>query len=99
METKNWYVYMVECSDGTIYTGITNNIAERIIKHNTGKGAKYTRARNPVILKAYWPYKQKAEAAKAEYAFKKLTRIQKMELISRFNLKGSKSFLRGSAKK
>jgi putative endonuclease len=78
---------MVECSDGTIYTGITNNVAERIIKHNAGKGAKYTRARGPVVLKAWWPYKQKSEAAKAEYAFKQLTRKQKMEMISHFKVR------------
>ncbi|MBX9850451.1 MAG: GIY-YIG nuclease family protein [Cytophagaceae bacterium] len=85
-ETINtqWFVYMVECSDGTIYTGITNNIAQRIAKHNSGKGAKYTRARTPVVLKAFWTYKFKSEAAKAEYAFKQLTREEKMELIIRF---------------
>jgi putative endonuclease len=76
---------MVECSDGTIYTGITNNVEERIAKHNTGKGAKYTSGRNPVILKAYWVYKQKSEAAKVEYAFKKLSRKQKMEMIRGFD--------------
>jgi putative endonuclease len=84
MGNKNWYVYMLECSDGSIYTGITNDLTTRILKHNSGKGAKYTRARIPVILKAYWVYNLKSEAAKAEYAFKKLPRIQKMELISNF---------------
>jgi putative endonuclease len=77
---------MVECSDGTIYTGITNNVEERINKHNSGKGAKYTRARIPVVLRAWWPYKQKSEAAKAEYAFKKLNRKQKMEIILVFDI-------------
>ena len=80
---KCWFVYMVECSDGTIYTGITNNIEQRIIKHNSGKGAKYTRARIPVVLKAYWTYDLKSEAAKAEYAFKQLSREEKMELIAK----------------
>jgi putative endonuclease len=81
METQSWYVYMVECSDGTIYTGITNDLDARIIKHNSGKGAKYTRGRTPVKLKATWTYKLKSEAAKAEYAFKKLSRAEKMKLI------------------
>lgn len=77
-----WYVYMLECSDGTIYTGITNNIEARILKHNSGKGAKYTRSRTPVKLKAQWMYEIKSEAAKAEYRFKKLSRLKKLELIN-----------------
>jgi len=77
-----WYVYMVECSDGTIYTGITNNIEARITKHNSGKGAKYTRGKTPVVLKAFWQYEIKSEAAKAEYAFKKLPREHKLKLIN-----------------
>jgi putative endonuclease len=86
METKAWYVYMLECSDGTIYTGITNDIAARVIKHNSGKGAKYTRVRRPVRLKACWEYGLKSEAAKAEYAFKRLSRAEKMKLIKNYKL-------------
>ena len=81
MEIKPWYVYMVECADGTIYTGITNDVEARIIKHNSGKGAKYTRTRGPVKLKACWSFEFKSEAAKAEYAFKQLSRAEKMKLI------------------
>ena len=77
-----WWVYMVECSDGSIYTGITNDLDARIDKHNSGKGAKYTRGRTPVVLKANWEYELRSEAAKAEFAFKKLSRMEKMELIS-----------------
>jgi putative endonuclease len=91
MEIKSWYVYMVQCSDGTIYTGITNDIEARIVKHNSGKGAKYTRNRIPVKLKACWPYELKSEAAKAEYAFKQLSRIQKMKLIRDYKSEASKS--------
>jgi len=76
-----WYVYMIECSDGSIYTGITNRIEDRIAKHNAGKGAKYTRSRTPVVLKACWTYESKSEASKAEYAYKKLAREQKIKLI------------------
>jgi putative endonuclease len=76
-----WFVYMVECSDNTIYTGITNNLDARIAKHNSGKGAKYTRSRRPVILKATWKYEIKSEAAKAEYTFKKLPKSEKLRLI------------------
>lgn len=79
----DWYVYMLECADGTIYTGITNDVAARIEKHNSGKGAKYTRARLPVVLKAAWNYKTKPEAAKEEYALKKLTRVEKLRMIDK----------------
>ncbi|HEY4797926.1 MAG TPA: GIY-YIG nuclease family protein [Bacteroidia bacterium] len=79
-----WFVYLLECSDKTIYTGITNDVKARIAKHNSGKGAKYTRGKTPVKLKAVFPYKNKSEAASAEYAFKKLSRIQKKELIKQF---------------
>ncbi len=84
MKTESWFVYMVECIDGTIYTGISNNVEERIIKHNSGKGARYTRSRRPVSLKALWSYVNKSEASKAEYAFKKLSKDEKIRLIQNF---------------
>jgi len=76
-----WYVYMLECSDGTIYTGITNDVNARVEKHNAGKGAKYTSGRRPVLLKASWKHKNKSEAAKAEYVMKRLSRKEKEENI------------------
>jgi len=82
--SANWYVYLAECSDGTIYTGISNNVEARIAAHNAGKGAKYTKSRRPVTLKACWSYPDKSEATKAEYAFKQLSRIRKMQLITEF---------------
>lgn len=81
---EGWYVYMIECSDGTIYTGITNDVKARILKHNSGKGAKYTRARRPVKLKAQWKYSSKSASAQAEYAFKKLSRMQKLKMINKY---------------
>lgn len=80
--TANWFVYMLQCADGSIYTGITNNIELRLAKHNSGKGAKYTRARLPVKLKATWIHPNKSEASKAEHALKKLQRDQKLRLIA-----------------
>jgi putative endonuclease len=77
-----WYVYIVECSDGTLYTGITTNVKERISVHNSGKGAKYTRSRLPVCLKAFWEYSNRSEATKKEIALKRLSRFQKMELVA-----------------
>lgn len=72
---------MVECSDGTIYTGISNNVSKRISDHNKGNGAKYTRSRLPVELKWSKLCDNRSEASKEEYRIKKLTRKQKLKLI------------------
>lgn len=85
MKEEVWFVYLIECSDGSIYTGISNNVAERVLKHNSGKGAKYTRARRPVFLKAICAYVNKSEASKAEYSFKQLSKNEKMMLIQILN--------------
>jgi putative endonuclease len=71
----------VECSDGTYYTGITNNVIKRIVKHNLGTGAKYTCARRPVKLVYSELNYTKSQALKREYAIKKLSRKRKEELI------------------
>lgn len=76
-----WYVYILECADGSLYTGITNKLQERINTHNSGKGAKYTKTRLPVALKAFWEASNRSEASKEEYRIKKLTRQQKLKLI------------------
>lgn len=76
-----WFVYIVECSDGTLYTGITNDVKKRIGAHNNGTGAKYTRSRCPVVLKAYWEQPNRSEASKVEYQIKKLSRKKKLLLI------------------
>ena len=77
-----WVVYILECCDGSLYTGVTNNIEKRVNTHNSGKGAKYTRARRPVALRYYETAENKSNALKREIAIKKLTRQQKMLLIS-----------------
>lgn len=76
-----WVVYILECADGTLYTGITNNLSERIKTHNSGKGGKYTRTRLPVVLRAYNEAQDRSEASKEEYRIKKLSRKKKLELI------------------
>jgi len=76
-----WLVYLLQCGDGTIYTGITNNLENRVKKHNSGKGAKYTRSRLPVILLVSKEIGTKSEAAKEEYRIKKLKRIDKLNLV------------------
>lgn len=75
-----WYVYLLKCSDSSLYCGITNNIEDRIATHNSGKGAKYTRSRLPVEL--YWFEEQndRSSASKREYVIKKLSRKDKIKL-------------------
>ena len=75
-----WYVYLLECSDGTLYCGVTNNLNKRIETHNKGKGARYTRCRLPVKLRTYFEVNNRSEASKEEYRIKKLTREEKLKL-------------------
>lgn len=81
---ENAFTYIVECSDGTLYTGWTNHLEERMKAHNEGKGAKYTRPRLPVRLVYYETFATKQEAMKREYAIKQLKRGEKEKLIDGF---------------
>lgn len=78
------YTYIVKCSDGTFYTGWTNNLEKRIRDHNAGKGAKYTKSRRPVELVYYETFSQKEDAMRREYVIKKLERKEKMKLVESF---------------
>lgn len=83
METTNEpCTYILKCSDGTLYTGWTNNIKKRLDAHNSGKGSKYTRLRRPVELVHIEWFDTKEEALRREYAIKQLSRAQKLALIS-----------------
>ena len=73
---------MLKCSDGTLYTGWTNDLEKRVEAHNSGKGAKYTKARRPVELAYYEEFETKEQAIKREYAIKQLGRKEKQELIA-----------------
>ena len=73
------YTYIVKCSDGTFYTGWTNDLTRRMEAHNQGRGAKYTKARRPVTLIYYETFETKEEAMKREYAIKRLSRKEKEE--------------------
>ncbi len=77
-----WYVYILECKGGTLYTGITNDVINRLKQHNSGKGAKYTRNKRPVELKYLKEMPDKSSAAKEEYRIKQLGRVKKLLLIS-----------------
>ena len=75
-KTKKAYMYVVECADGTLYTGYTTNVEKRIKTHNSGKGAKYTRSRLPVKLIYQESFDSKEAAMSAETYFKQKTRQQ-----------------------
>ncbi|WP_414042089.1 GIY-YIG nuclease family protein [Macrococcus animalis] len=75
------FIYILECSDGTLYTGYTNNLEKRLETHNASKGAKYTRMRLPVRLVYEEHFDTKSAAMQREYAIKQLTRQQKIKLI------------------
>jgi putative endonuclease len=82
MSENNWVVYLVRCSDKSLYCGISSDIHRRLKEHNTGQGAKYTRSRRPVALIDISPELPKGEALKLEYRIKQMSADQKIsELI------------------
>lgn len=78
---KQWVVYILECKDGTLYTGITDDLERRIKAHNEGKGAKYTRGRGPVRLRYREDCESHSAALRRELAVKRLSRQEKLALI------------------
>ena len=80
-EDKKHYVYILRCADGTFYTGYTTDPERRTRVHNSGKGAKYTRARLPVELIYTEEFDDKSEAQRREYAIKKMSRAEKEKLV------------------
>ena len=70
MDKRQWLVYLLRCSDESLYCGITNNLKNRLIAHNSGKGAKYTRSRRPVVLVGASFAMTKSDALKLEYRVK-----------------------------
>jgi putative endonuclease len=81
MDDKKWYLYILQCKDGSYYTGITDNVVERVIKHNQGKGPDYTRRRRPVALRYWHEYPNKSEARQNEIIIKKWNKIKKQKLV------------------
>lgn len=80
------YVYLLECKDGSLYTGITQDLQKRLDEHRTGRGAKYTRGRGPLVLRYVEIQLDKSSALKRELAIKRLTRRKKEELIAGISL-------------
>ena len=76
-----WTLYIVECSDGTLYAGVTSNLEKRLRNHNSRKGGRYTKGRAPVILKHTEEHRTKSKAMKREQQIKGWTRAKKMALM------------------
>ena len=74
-------MYVLRCADRTLYTGATNDLKRRLRAHNSGSGAKYVKTRRPAVLVASWEYPDRSTALRAEAAFKKLTRAEKLAHI------------------
>jgi putative endonuclease len=79
---SGWSLYILRCADGSLYTGITNDVDRRLEQHNLGRGAKYTRGRGPVVLAYAEHFADRSSASKREYAVKQMSPAQKRQLIA-----------------
>ena len=77
----SWVVYLLKCSDGTLYTGATSDLTRRLEEHQTGIGAKYTRGRRPVQVVHVEPQRDMSSAYRREYEIKQLSREEKLGLL------------------
>jgi len=77
-----WHVYLIECMDGSVYTGVAIDVARRYAEHAAGKGARYTRSHPPRRLLASFPHPDRSSALKAEYAIKRLSAADKRALVA-----------------
>lgn len=77
-----WFLYLIECADGSIYTGIATDVTARFEKHSSGKGARYTRSRKPLAVLASFELAGRAEASRAEYWVKRLSAMEKRALVA-----------------
>ncbi|ACR29852.1 GIY-YIG nuclease family protein [Burkholderia glumae] len=78
----SWFLYLIECADGSVYTGITTDVDARFARHANGTGARYTRSRKPRAVLAAFPLADRSVASRAEYWVKRLTPARKRELAS-----------------
>ncbi len=79
---KRWTLYILECKDGSLYTGVTDNLVRRLSAHRAGKGAKYTRGRGPLILRYVELCDDRTQALRREVAVKALRRAEKLALCN-----------------
>lgn len=84
MAAKQWVVYILECKDSTLYTGVTDNFERRFETHQNGKGAKYTRGRGPLKLRYMESCGDMSEALRREIAIKRLSRQEKLALCNSY---------------
>jgi putative endonuclease len=82
---STWHLYILECADGSLYTGITTDVSRRIKQHESGEGAKYTRGRAPLKLLYTKKFKSRSAASKRELEVKKMSREEKLDLIKALN--------------
>ncbi|MBU1109025.1 MAG: GIY-YIG nuclease family protein [Candidatus Riflebacteria bacterium] len=80
-----WCLYIVECADSKLYTGITNNLEQRLARHNDGTASRFTRGRTPVNLVYREPHPDRSSASRRELLIKKLSRCEKLAMISRYS--------------
>jgi putative endonuclease len=78
-----WFVYMVRCSDRSLYTGVTTDAKRRVAEHNDGRGARYTRSRGPVALVYLEPAEDRGAALKREHEIKRMTAARKRRLVAK----------------
>ena len=79
-----YFVYIIECADKSLYTGITTDVAKRLLVHNSGKGSAYVRAHRPAKVVAFTVTENRSSASRLEHAVKSLTRKQKLTLAKRW---------------
>jgi putative endonuclease len=84
----SWFVYLLECADGSLYAGITTSLRRRLVEHNRGQASKYTRGRRPVRLVHAEPHADRAAASRREYALKQLSSAGKWALLERARGRG-----------
>lgn len=82
---KSWVLYILECKDGTLYTGITDDLQRRLHAHAAGKGAKYTRGRGPFVLRYQEDCESHSAALRREIAVKRLNKVEKLALCKTFS--------------
>lgn len=79
---SDWFVYLLRCSDGSLYTGITTDVVRRLAAHNRGAGARYTRTRRPVRVVFLDARLNHSDALRSEFAIKRMSRRQKHDLVA-----------------
>lgn len=82
LEMPRWFVYVLRCRDGSLYTGISTDVDKRVAAHNAGKGARYTRPRRPVVVVHLERKRSRSTALKREAAIKSLSRAKKMSMLN-----------------